>query len=278
MMMSERLISSMSEMLVPLDGREASLRSVPVAGRIAKRLGLPVRLFTVSDEPEAAEAWLREQADRLLPGVESKVGSASGDPAEVIVAEAGEKGLVCMATAATLLPHQGHVGSVAEAVVRGVGRPVLILGPNVDLDPGRPTDRIVVPIDGSQLSERVLDVAADLAKALKVDLWVVSVIPPKVEAKAGEELGAVPYGAESGYVRWIAKAMAEKYGISTGFEVLHLEHAAEAILDFTGQDGAVVMSTHGRSGLSRLFAGSVTHGVVAGSSRPVVVCRPLEAE
>lgn len=265
-----------SEMLVPLDGREASLRSVPIAGRIAKRLGLSLRLFGVSDDPEKTEEWLRSQADRLLPGQEVSVGAASGEPAEVIVREAGPNTLVCMATAATLLPHQGHVGSVAEDVVRAAGRAVLLLGPHVDLDPGEPTDKIVVPVDGSDLSEHVLDSAAGLAKSLGVPLWIVSVVPPKVEEAAGKELGAIPYGAESGYVRGLAADLADRHGITTSFEVLHIKDPAKAILDFTGDGGAVFMSTHGRSGLSRLFAGSVAHGVVAGSTRPVVVCRPSE--
>lgn len=276
--MSSETIGDMSEMLVPLDGREASLRSVPVAGRIAKRLGLSLRLFGVSDHPEETRAWLQEQADRLLPGSDVRVDAASGDPAEMIVREAGDSGLVCMATAATLLPHGGHVGSVAEDVVRDVKRPVVLLGPNADLDPGEPTDKIVVPVDGSDLSEHVLPVAAGLAKALGVDVWIVSVIPPEVEEAAGQELGAIPYGAESGYVKGLAEDLAEEHGIQTGYEVLHIKDPAKAILDFTGHDGAVVMSTHGRSGLSRLFSGSVAHGVVAGSSRPVIVCRPPEAE
>jgi nucleotide-binding universal stress UspA family protein len=270
------LISTMTEMLVPLDGREASLRAVPVAGRIAKRLGLPLKLFGVSDDQEGTKEWLRSQADRLLPDSEVPVGVASGDPAEAIVSEAGSHTLVCMATAATLRPHQGHIGSVAEAVVRGVGRPVLLIGPHADIDPGQPSSRIVIPVDGSHLSEEALDVAGDLAQALGIEVWVVSVIPVGVEAAAEARLQVDLSTRESGYVRGLAGRLADKFGIATGFEVLHITDPADAILDFTGHDGIVVMSTHGRSGLSRLFAGSVAHGVVAGSHRPVVVCRPRD--
>lgn len=275
--MSVETISAMTEMLVPLDGREASLRAVPAAARIANRLALVVKLFGVSDDPAITTAWLRAQADRLLPGVDVSVAARSGDPAEVIVQEAGPDTLVAMATAATLLPHQGHVGSVAEAVVRGVGRPALLIGPHVNLDPGKPIDRVVVPVDGSKLSEQALDVAGDLAKTLDVPVWVVSVISAKAEASAGQRLGTAPFTRESGYIRGLAEQLAHDYGIRTGFDVLHIPHPAEAILDFAGSDGAVVMTTHGRSGLSRLFAGSVAHAVVAGSNRPVVVCRPTEA-
>jgi nucleotide-binding universal stress UspA family protein len=152
----------------------------------------------------------------------------------------------------------------------------MLLGPHVDLDPGAPIDRVVVPVDGSRLSEQALGVAGDLARTLGVAAWVVSVIPPKVEATAGQQLRTAPFVRESGYVRGLADDLAHEYQVTTGFEVLHIKDPAAAILDFTGDDGAVVMSTHGRSGLSRLFAGSVAHAIVARSHRPVVVVRPSE--
>jgi nucleotide-binding universal stress UspA family protein len=60
--------------------------------------------------------------------------------------------------------------------------------------------------------------------------------------------------------------------------VLHGDDPARAIVDFAGDDGTIVMTTHGRSGLNRLFAGSVTTGVVAHSQRAVFVWRPEVAE
>jgi len=276
--MPVRKISDVSEMLVPLDGRDASLRSVPVAGRIADRLELSLRLMTVADDPDAATARLGSLAERLLPGRDVAIDAASGDPAEAIVQAAGTDKLVCMATGATLLPHGGHVGSVAEEVVREVGRPVILLGPRADLDPGKPTERIVVPVDGSAMSELAIDVAGDLAKALGAEAWLVSVIPPKLEVAAEHQIGRNIGAAEVGYVRRLARELGHQFGIETGYEVLHIKDTAEAILDFTSHDGAVVMTTHGRSGLSRLFAGSVARGVVARSSRPVIVYRPSPSE
>lgn len=276
--MSLDTITSMSEMLVPLDGRQESLRSVPIAARIAGRLGLPVRLFGASNDPESMVDWLRSNAQELVQGTEVAVGADRGEPSELIVREAGAHGLVCMATAATLRPHQGHVGSVAEHVVRAIGRPVVLIGPRVESDPGSPIDRVVIPVDGSAIAEEAVDVGGDLARALGVDAWVVSVIPPRVEASASDRLGGDPTGRESGYVRNLADRLAATHDIRSGFEVLHIEDPADAILDFAGRDGAVVMSTHGRSGMSRLVAGSVALRVVAGSPRPVIVARPSDAE
>ena len=277
--MNTDTITDMTEMLVPLDGREPSLRSLPRAGRIATRLGLSLRLLSVADDVEATRAWLAAKAAELLPETAVEVEVTSGaDPAEAIRAAAGPSTLICMATAATLRPHQGHVGSVAELVVRSARQPVMLIGPKVDLDPGVPTGKVVVPVDGSILSEQALAIAGGLAAALDVPAWVVTVIPAKVEAAAGRELGGSPLGPESGYVRRLASDLGRDHGVPTSYEVLHIDDPADAILDFAGADGLVVMSTHGRSGLSRLFGGSVALGVVAGAARPVVVVRPDEAE
>ena len=59
--------------------------------------------------------------------------------------------------------------------------------------------------------------------------------------------------------------------------VLHGTDPVQAIVEFAADDGTVVMSTHGRTGLRRVFGGSVATGVVANSKRAVVVWRPQES-
>ncbi len=266
-------IAEMSELLVPLDGSEASKRSVPVAGRLADRLGVAVRLFTVG----AHEDSLRDVADRLLPGRAVKTEAVpGGDAVDAIVTAAGGDRVVCMATAASLFPHRGHVGSVAEGVVRGLGRPVFLVGPQMEPHPGEHTQRAIVPVDGSKLSEAALDIAGDLASALDIPVWVVSCVGRKMEAKARSSMGSEFVSAQSGYVLHLARDLARRYGITGEYEMLHDEDPAKAIVDFAGDDGTIVMSTHGRSGLSRVFGGSVATGVVAHSPRAVMVWRPTE--
>ncbi len=266
-------IGGLTELLIPLDGGAASERAVPVAGRLADRLGLGLRLFSAGGD----EAALREIADRLLPGREVAVEVApEGDPVEAIVAAAGNDRLLCMATAASLLPHGGHVGSVAEGVVRELGRPVFLAGPHMEPSPGAYTKRVIVPLDGSPLSEAALDVGGSLASAMGVPIWVVSNIDPKTEAEARAALHEELLAAESGYVSRMARDVAKRYDIEAEFEVLHEDDPAEGIVDFTGDDSTIVMTTHGRSGLSRLFGGSVATAVVAHSPRAVLVWRPEE--
>lgn len=269
-------ITSLTEVLVPLDGQDPSARAVPYALRVAERLGIGLRLVSASEDAEPAKIFL-QRVSAELPSASPITTDvvAGGDVVASIVEAAGATALVCMATSATVRPHHGHVGSVAEGVVRELGRPAMLLGPNADVDAGTATRRVIVSIDGSELSERSLDIGGDLARALGVNLWVVSVVSQQAEAEASLRVGHV-FAAESGYVKRHADELAERYAIRTGYEVLHMNDPADALVDFAGSDGMVVMSTHGRSGLNRVFGGSVTTEVVARSKRPVVVVRPSD--
>ena len=199
---------------------------------------------------------------------------AHHDVAAAIVDASPSASTVCMTTAATLRPHEGHFGSIAEGVVRTLSRPVILLGPNARGPFGGVGGRLILPVDGSLAGEYVTDGAAALAAVLQAELWVVTVVSARDERRlaeaAGDEYGAV----ETGYVRRLAETIGEETGIAAQFEVLHGADPASAILDFAGPDGLIAMSTHGRTGLARIFAGSVTTHVVAGCRQPVMVVRP----
>jgi nucleotide-binding universal stress UspA family protein len=268
--------AGMSKLLVPLDGSDSSLRAVPVAVRLARRLGLKVQLYTLVDddaEVAAAEQSLEAvAADNLNGGEGDCLVEVGGDPVASIVAAAGDDAVPCMGTAASVRFHQGHFGSVAEGVVRALARPMFLVGPEMEPSPGSPTQKVVIPVDDSKLSESAIDPGVALAQEFGVPLWVVSVASPRQEGGADMVVG------HSRYVHNLAaKLKREHPDLDVEYEALHDENPAEAIVRFVGDDGTAVMATHGRSGLSRLVAGSVATGVVARSKRAVVVFRP-EAE
>lgn len=273
--MDQQRISEMTHLVVPLDGYGSSVRAVPVAGRLAHRLGMGVSLLSVvngADDIDKRSAWVDDIAVNLLPTTEAKTEVVvASDPAQAVAAAAGSDGLLCMATAASLRLHHAHFGSIAERVARTIQRPLFVVGPRMTPTPGAPTQRIVVPIDGSKFSEEALGVGAELAAALSLTVWVVAVVTAKASASA--KIGSSPSTGESNYVRNRARSLAEDTGVDVAFEVLHGD-PVEAIANFVGDDGTAVMTTHGRSGLSRLFAGSVTTGVIARSHRAVLVLRP----
>ena len=274
--------AGMTYLLVPIDERKTSHRAVPIAGRIARRMELPIRLFTRVEhdhEGDPARAELDRIAATHLADNDVTTYTIHGeDPVDSIVEAAGESGVICMGTAASVRFHDGHFGSVAEGVARNLGRPLFLVGPEVEPHPGSPTRKIVVPVDGSSQSESAIEVGGRLAEKLDVPLWLVTVVSPRQAATAQREVGLGAMMLESNYVHNLARDIRRTHPVDAEYEVLHDEHPANAIVDFVGDDGTAVMSTHGRSGLTRLVAGSVTTGVVARSKRAVVVFRPTDAE
>lgn len=268
-------------LLVPLDGRDDSLRAIPIAGRIARRLGNELQLVGIvskQNEVEARGVWLHEVAAQHLGDEAFTAAVAVADDVAAEIANIAEPGnLICMATAGSVRFHAGHWGSVAEAVAREVARPMLMVGPNVDTAPGQATQRVVAPMDSSPHAEAAAVPAAELAAALGVPLWLVEVASPMDQASQAAHHSGVVTPTEEKYVTALVERLGRVADVEIHHEVLQSENPATAIVDFVGDDGTAVMSTHGRSGLGRLFAGSVSAGVVAHSSRAVVVIRPDQA-
>lgn len=262
-----------STIVVPL-GHADDLRAVEFAARLAAGTEAGVTAVHVGRDLTVSAVTAAE-IGAAIDGIEAAsvdfVRATGESIVDAIVGAAAGADLVCMSTAATVLPHERHVGSIAEGVVRRLGTPVALVGPKAigAVDAGL---RVVVPVDGSERAEAALTPAAEMAAALGAEVWVVTVVSRSQQEQAGAMLGADLGVLESAYVRGLARAI----GGDAQFEVLHGSDPAAAILDFAHPDGIVVMSTHGRSGLARLFAGSVAMEIVAASSLPVIVLRPPE--
>lgn len=250
----------------------AELASISV-GAVRVLSIVPGASFITDRETALGEALLTLTED--FPKVEFDLRVAVHNAVDVAIGESAvSASTLCMTTAATLLPHEGHFGSIAESVVRSLNRPVTLLGPNADKR-WRPNGaRLVVTLDGSEAGEYVVGSAGALAATIGAEVWVVTVVTPDQERELEAVAGPDSQVLESGYVRRVAKQISEATGNEAQFEVLHNAHPARAILDFAASDGLIAMSTHGRSGLRRIFAGSVTTAVVARSQQPVMVVRP----
>jgi nucleotide-binding universal stress UspA family protein len=165
---------------------------------------------------------------------------------------------------------------------------------------------ILVPLDGSELSERALPVGSELARALGCRLVVVcvagtgsaldrrfkeedrqAVAERYADVKEEDHLLSVdPQMVEhtQGQVREVAEA--EAYTASVAARLTGQGLRAEAAVPYGDPaDGIlteidlhaadlVVMSTHGRSGLSRLLGGSVAQAVLGRSPVPILLVPP----
>ena len=136
-------------------------------------------------------------------------------------------------------------------------------------------DRILVPLDGSPLSESVLPDVRRLLRRTDAEVILVRSEYPLLS-------GAVPtVVAESGlpeiksYLRAVADRLGEQ-GVRTR-TVADSGPAAEAILRAAHNQRAtlIALSTHGRTGVARVVLGSVAEQVVRGSSLPVLAVRTI---
>ena len=151
---------------------------------------------------------------------------------------------------------------------------------------------ILLSTDGSDIARKGVKHGIALGKALNAKVTVITVTEPlPIDYGGGDALGWVP-SQES---RWIlaqdrfdaackeragkvldeARAMAEQIGIS--LELLHVPngHPATAINETAKSRGCdlIVMASHGRRGLRKLFLGSQTSEVLADGTVPVLVVR-----
>jgi nucleotide-binding universal stress UspA family protein len=137
---------------------------------------------------------------------------------------------------------------------------------------------ILIPTDGSELSQKALDHGVAIAQALKAKVTVITVSP---FLTPGFDAGIV-----SAYEKEVAASAkkyldaAEKAAAAAGVrcEAMHVvnKHPYQAIIDTAKLKGCdlVVMASHGRRGISAVVLGSETVKVLTHSPTPVLVVRP----
>ncbi len=148
-------------------------------------------------------------------------------------------------------------------------------------------EKILVPLDGSKVGEAALPYITDLVAKLmptgKVEVVLMQVVSQLIHyVVVGEEAVRSPYTPQeieqmkkkAGQYLTEAGATLKAKGASTNIRV-EVGNAAEEILRAADElkVDMIAMSSHGRSGLSRLAFGSVTDKVLHGSNRPVLVVR-----
>jgi nucleotide-binding universal stress UspA family protein len=130
---------------------------------------------------------------------------------------------------------------------------------------------ILVPLDGSELAEGALWVAARIARALRGRLRLVAVCPA---AKDAEGVKAAPRDWRQ-YLTAKADEVATAHGTRCDCAVLH-GWPPEAIARHLASAGCrvVIMTAHGQGGGSPSWIGSTAEGILARVSVPVLVLRP----
>ena len=141
---------------------------------------------------------------------------------------------------------------------------------------------ILLPTDGSELSNRAIKHAVKLAKTLKARITGMTSTPTWHDLYAGPGARMVSSDdyekeAEANAAKALATIARAAKRARVPCATVHVRHphAWEAIIRTARIKGcdAIVMASHGRSGMKALVLGSETNKVLAHSRIPVLVHR-----
>jgi nucleotide-binding universal stress UspA family protein len=295
------------QILVPLDGSGLAEKALPHAMAVARATSRSIVLLLVipppvpfgemgwalvppvnpdlgkdwEDELSSGRKYLDEVATSLsAKGFDVHVETLEGDPAMQIVRYAEQHPSVTLITMST----HGHsglarwvFGSVTEKVVQASPVPLMIIRAQKPTSEGGSADiplynTIVVPLDGSQFAEQALEHAVPIAGARESKLVLTCAVPNE-QGKWGEEMGDSLEYLEQTRQKLASKGLQVETQIRYGIpEEVIVQTSDSAHADL------IVMTTHGRGGLQRLWLGSVAIEVARHASQPVLLVRAKQRD
>jgi uncharacterized protein len=150
------------------------------------------------------------------------------------------------------------IGSTTTQIIANTQLPVVVVPANGQLGQGI----IHLPIDGSSYSDMAIDSAVRLALAWSARVKLISVVSdsaaePQAEARLQQ-----------------AAAIFKAHGVAVSHQLAR-GSAATTIVAIAEEESSslIMMGSHGRSGLERLWVGSITEEVMGATTRPVWVVR-----
>jgi nucleotide-binding universal stress UspA family protein len=299
------------KIMVPTDGSGFDRKAILVALRVAERCGarvLLVRVITsggylgaegidriasvdvLRDEHTAALSELNALATecRNLSSAEISADLEEGPAAHVlerytkqheidliVISSHGRRGLARLS-----------LGSVTDSLIRGTTIPVLVVKPNASyLTPevSQEFHRIIVPLDGSSLAERILDPVIPLAKLEGKEITLLHILAPLEDWSEEGDTRRLPWWKKKvASAQAYLSSRADKIrlqGAAAKVDVVAGDNAAKAITDYARSEGAdlIAIATHGRGGLARVVRGSVADDVIKSSPCSILVLNPAKA-
>ena len=134
---------------------------------------------------------------------------------------------------------------------------------------------IIVPLDGSEVSERAVDPAIEIAEASGAEIVFIGAI--RQLAGSGIDYHYDDTADRDACLEYLGQFsdQAKGRGVESRVHVLIGPPAIRIIEEIQDTEGGlVVMSSHGSSGLARWVVGSVADKVIRASRRPVLVIPP----
>jgi len=214
--------------------------------------------------------------DGLPPGAVHQAEVEGSSPAASILDYAREHDadLIVMGTHGHPTPERFLAGSVAERVAREAPCPVLTVR---QADDG-PIRRILVPVDLSERAKAVIPIAKRLARLYGAEVELYFVIDedtlPMAHVPLLGPVRVAPEEVENRFRKLMSGLVAEHQGDVPLRGTVERGHPARDIAAYAADHAdLVVIATHGRTGLERLFLGSVAEKVIRRAPCPVLTVR-----
>jgi nucleotide-binding universal stress UspA family protein len=280
------------KMVVLLDGSELAELVLKYAQELSGRMHIDLELLHVCGPRETEHlpmhrAYMDRMAAVVCSGAEEvrrRYGKAVaaeciqarghvvvGYPAEEILKFVGENAidLVMMSTHGSSGIRAWDLGSVANKVIHAAGVPIWLVPAELRdeiVADTLPTRTLVVPLDGTKASEKVLPHAASILEQRGAEGEMVLVYVHDAEnitmTRAAVELTEEHLGKTKEYLALTAQSLRDK-GLAVRTEVITGEPAT-AIIEYLKDHPSqlLAMATRARTGLSKMIFDSVTENVI----------------
>jgi nucleotide-binding universal stress UspA family protein len=246
---------------------------------VAKKSGAAADLLAKAVQTGQFEAdlYLRSVKKHYLPSlVPIETAVITGKPDKAIIEFAKDNGmdLIIMSTHGRSGLTRWSFGRTADKVLRRSPCPTVILRSEHDIKPNQ-FKRILLPLDGSRLAERVVEPALEIVKAVNVELFLIQVVEKGSfygfghdEAHLGEEVEKAQTYLTELCDRAIPSDVTVHVRVAVG-------PAADVIVDFAAEQeiDLILISSRGDSGFDSWMFGSVAEKVMKGAPCAILVIR-----
>ena len=297
------------QVIVPLDGSPFAEQAIPHAVDIVAQTGGVLHLVKVHRPPEDSllgdamymageliDEEVRDDDRHYLEQIAASPDVASvellttlltGDVVGALSHYVQTCGidLIVMSTHGRGGLSRAWLGSVAESLLRVTHVPALLLRPSGHespaVSPPAAIRQILIPVDGSTLSETVIQTAITIGGRKQTRYTLLRVVVRPVAIAFADALVPVSWltdelrGTVVKHLKSIAgKLTALGYSVQTAVAVG--PDPADAIREYATERGfdLIAMATHGRAGLKRVLFGSVSDRVKRGTTVPVLMLQP----
>ncbi|HLG42597.1 MAG TPA: universal stress protein [Planctomycetota bacterium] len=265
--------------LVALDGSEQAEHSIPWAQAIAPSASLtllqvvepldPTTLFVGGSNErnlESAAAYLKRVSERLSPRSEYVVRLGSAATGILDVAGETSADLIAVTTQGGAALERRVFGRTTEKLIHHSEIPLLVVPAWGDPPRSRRLERILVPVDGSEVSTAVIPLARWIAR----ETDSVAILTHIVTASGKGEYALVDVERR---IRDIASRIEPAAVLAK--TVIRPGRVPDDILATARKEGAdlIVMAAHGYGAVKRMLLGSVASRLIRETSVPVVIAK-----